>query len=52
MNNYKIVGYIGDFSVLTGQEIKADSKEEAKKIAIEIVKNEIDKYLYSIVEEK
>lgn len=52
MNSYKIVEIMGDFSTLINEEIIADNLEEAKKYAIEMIKNDIDKYLYAVMEEK
>lgn len=52
MNNYKIIEIMGDFSLLINKEIKADSDEEAKKQIMDEIKNNMDKYLYPVVEVK
>lgn len=52
MKIYKLIDIIGDFNVIVGKEIKASNDEEAKKLIIDEVKNNIDKYLYPVVEVK
>ena len=51
MKNYKIIEIIGDFSVLVNTNIQAENEENAKKIVIENIRENIDKYLYACVEE-
>lgn len=51
MNSYKIVEIMGDFSTLIDEEIIADNIDDAKRYAIEMIKNDIDKYLYAVMEE-
>lgn len=51
MKNYKIIEIMGDFSVLVNNTIQAENEENAKKIVIETIKENIDKYLYACVEE-
>ena len=51
MNSYKIIEIMGDFSTLIDEEIIADNIDDAKRYAIEMIRNDIDKYLYAVMEE-
>ena len=51
MKTFKVIDIIGNFDLLIGKEIKADTMEEANKIVMEIVKEHINEYLYSVVDE-
>ncbi len=51
MKEYKIVEIMGDFSLLVNSTIKADNDEEVKKIIMETIKDNMDKYLYPVIEE-
>lgn len=51
MKNYKIIEIMEDFSILINESIKPINIEEAKKVN-EDIKNDIDKYLYAVVEEE
>jgi len=51
MKTFRVIDIIGNFDLLIGKEIKADTMEDANKIAIEIVKEHINEYLYSVVDE-
>lgn len=52
MKTYKIIDIMGDFSLLVNKEIKANNNEEAKKIIMDEIKDNINKYLYPVVEVK
>ena len=51
MKEYKIIEIMGDFSTLINNIVKAENEEHAKKEIIENIKDNIDKYLYAVVEE-
>lgn len=50
MQTYKIVDIMGDFSLLVDFEIEANSEEEAKEIAMNIVKENVDNYMWAVVQ--
>lgn len=51
MKTFKIIEIMGDFSTLIDEEILADNIDDAKRYAIEMIRNDIDKYLYAVMEE-
>ena len=51
MKEYKIVEIMGDFSTLIDTKVKASDDNEAKKLIIKNIKDNIDKYLYAVVAE-
>lgn len=52
MKTYKIIDIIGEFSLLVDKEIKANNDEEVKEIIMNEIKDNINKYLYPVVEVK
>ena len=50
MKTYKIIDIIGNFDLLVDKEIKASDEEAAKKLIMDDIKNNIEKYLYPAVE--
>lgn len=51
MQDYKIIDIMGNFETMVGKTLSANNIEEAKKLIIEDIKENIDKYLYAVVEE-
>ena len=51
MQAYKIIDIMGDFSLLVDIELEATNIEEAKELAMKLVKENIDKYVWPVVEE-
>ena len=50
MKSYKIIEIMGNFELLINHKVLAENDEEAKKQIMEEIKNNIDKYLYPVVE--
>ena len=49
--NYKVVAIIGDFEGLVGKVLAATSEEDVKEQIKEYLRENIDKYLYPVVDE-
>ena len=52
MKTYKIIEIMGDFELLVNKEIQANNDEEAKKLIVKEIKDNMEKYLYPVVEVK
>ena len=52
MKEYNIVEIMGDFSLLINHKVYAENDEEAKEQIMDEIKNNMDKYLYPVVEVK
>lgn len=50
MKSYKIIDVLGDFELLIDHKVYANNDEEAKKQIMKEISNNIDNYLYSVVE--
>lgn len=51
MQDYKIIDVMGNFETMVGKIISAKNVEDAKEFVIEYIRENIDKYLYAVVEE-
>ena len=51
MKEYKIIEIMGDFNLLVNSTIKADNEEEVKKLIMDSIKDNINSYLFPVVEE-
>ena len=52
MKFYKIIEIMGNFETLINHEFMADNEKEVKKMILKDIKDNIDKYLYAVVEER
>ena len=51
MQTYKIIDIMGDFSLLIDIELEASNINEAKELVMKLVKENIDKYVWPVMEE-
>ena len=52
MKEYNIIEIMGNFETLVNHKVFARDLEDAKKQIIDEIKNNMDKYLYPVVEVK